>query len=50
VTTSPAASHTEGTYVTTPGGAGDRNRAKGHYVTLANRLGDESAGSYTRAS
>ncbi|MDQ0820823.1 hypothetical protein QFZ79_003196 [Arthrobacter sp. V4I6] len=53
VTTStfPAGSHTEGSYVTTPGGgSGNRHRAQGHYVTLANRRGDDTAGSYTQAS
>ena len=46
-----ADSHTEGSYVTTPGGAlENRSRAQGHYVTVVNRRGDDTAGKYTRAS
>jgi hypothetical protein len=42
---------TEGGYVTTPDGdLGNGQRAQGHYVTLANRSGDDTAGSYTQAS
>jgi hypothetical protein len=49
--TTPAGSDAEGSYVTTPnGGFANRNRAHGHYVTLANRPGDDTAGSYTRSS
>ena len=53
VTTSTTAanSHTEGSYVTTPGGVREnRSRTQGHYVTVANRRGDDTAGAYTRAS
>jgi hypothetical protein len=46
-----ADSHTEGGYVTTSSGVPEnRNRAQGHYVTVANRHGDDTAGTYTRAS
>jgi hypothetical protein len=46
-----AASLTEGGYVTTPhAGPENRNRAQGHYVTLAARHGDDTAGSYTGGS
>jgi hypothetical protein len=53
VTTSTVAadSHTEGGYVTTSSGVPEnRSRAQGHYVTVANRHGDDTAGTYTRAS
>jgi hypothetical protein len=49
--TAPAGQNAEGSYVTTPkGGSANRNRAHGHYVTLANRAGDDTAGSYTRSN